>query len=628
MATLTFQPYGKRTKVKVNQTFLEAARANGVYIRSICGAKGLCGKCRIIVHKGKEYLSQPSEAERRIFSEEDLENGFRLACQVTATREGEIVVEVPRESQVDRQRLLLRGLENNAMLAPAVRKITISLEEPSLLDTTSDVDRIVEAVERKTGFRVRIDYETLKRVPHVLRKGKWEVIAVIWRNQEIISVQPGENNEIYGLAVDVGTTKLAGFLLDLNDGKVVAAASMMNPQIAYGEDIISRIRYVMENDANLSRLQQVVVEGVNRLISELCKKAGISPNEIFDAILAGNTAMHHIFLGIPPNYLSQIPYPAALQSPIDVKARDLALNIERGAYLHALPAIAGFVGGDAVADILATGVHEADELSMLVDVGTNTEIVLGNKDRLIACSCASGPAFEGAHIKHGMRAATGAIERIWIDPQNYEVGYKTIGDVKPRGICGSAIVDVVAEMLKVGLVDHSGKFNREAETPRLRLEKKPAEFVIAWNDETSIDSEIVVTQEDIREVQLAKAAIYTGAYMLMRQMKVQLDDIQRIFLAGAFGTYVDPNSARIIGMYPDVPLNKVRFVGNTAGSGARMALLSVAARKKAEDIAKRVKYVELGAEPDFQNEFVKATYFPHQQIARFPSVSKMLGRSL
>jgi len=625
-STFVFQPYGKRLKVTGAKTVLEAAQKIGVNISSICGGKGLCGKCRVIVRRGEEHLSSASQAEKRVLSEDDLKSGFRLACRANVADKGMIVIEVPRESQVDQQRLLLRGVERTVSLAPAVRKVTVHLEKPSLVDVESDVDRLLNAVESRIGQKPKVDYEALRKVPLIIREGDWTVTVTLWRNREVIAVEPGATSDLYGFAVDIGTTKLAAYLLNLTAGRTAATASTMNPQIPYGEDVISRIHYIMEDENNLTRLQEAVVEGINQLIREACQNAGVAPEEIHDMTMAGNTAMHHIFLGIPPNYVSLIPYPAALQSPVDVKARDLRVKIDRGAYVHALPTIAGFVGGDAVADILATGIHESDDLSMVIDIGTNTEIVLGNKAKLTACSCASGPAFEGAHIKFGMRATTGAIEHLWIDPDTYEVGYRTIGDEKPRGLCGSAIVDAAAGMLKAEIIDHRGRFNMRLETPRLRRGDKAGEFVLAWRNEAGIDSDIVVTQSDIREVQLAKAAIFTGTSILMKQMRVSPEMIHKIFLAGAFGNYVDPQNARIIGMYPDVPLERVHFVGNTAGSGARMALLSVEARDMAEEIAKRVEYVELGADPSFQDEFLEATHLPHHEVRRFSNVMKMLRK--
>jgi len=610
---IIFQPYGKMAEASTGSTILDVARDTGVNLNSVCGGEGRCGKCRIIVRSGNELLSSPSKFEKRVFSEEDLSNGFRLACQTTAQHGGVLTVEVPAESRIDQHRLLLMGSEKKVKLAPAVRKVVVALKKPSLLDTRSDVDRLLDALDSKVGLRPIVDYETLKKVPRVVRKKDWVVTVTLWNNREIIAVQPGQVSGCYGFAVDVGTTKLAGYLLDLSNGKIVATASTTNPQIPYGEDVISRIRFATENPENLVKLQQTVIEGVNQLIKETCKDSGVSPDDVYEMTVSGNTAMHHIFLGIPPDNVALMPYPAALQSSMNVKAKELSLNMNRGAYVHVLPTIAGFVGGDAVADILATGIHEADELSMLVDIGTNTEIVLGNKDRLVACSCASGPAFEGAHIKHGMRASTGAIEQVWIDPDTFDVGYKTVENGQPRGLCGSAIVDVVAELFKTKLIDKSGRFNRTLDTPRLRIHEKSAEFVIAWKNESLAETDIVVTQGDIRVIQLAKAAIYSGASILMKHLNVKFHEIQKVFLAGAFGTYVDPLNAKVIGMYPDVSLEKVQFVGNTSGSGARMALLSVEAREVAEKIARFVEYVELGADPSFQNEFLKATYLPHKE---------------
>jgi len=623
---IIFQPHGKRIEVTKGKTLLEAAKDAGININSICGGEGLCGKCRVIIREGKQNLSLPTEAEKRALSKEDLANNFRLACQTKIKKKGLIIIEVPPESQINRQRLLLRGLEREIKPHPAVRRIVVRLKEPSLLDVIADVDRLLETVESEIGLKIKMDYEAMKKAPHVLRRGEWRVSVTLWRDKEIISVEPDLSPDLYGFTVDIGTTKLAGYLVDLNSGKIIATASMMNPQITYGEDVITRIKFASEDEENLKTLNRSVIKGINKLISEACRKAQIPQQKIYDMTVAGNTAMHHIFLGIPPNYVALIPYSAVLQSAVDVKARELGVKINPGAYVHALPTIAGFVGGDAVADVLATEIYKADEISMLIDIGTNTEIVLGDRENLVACSCASGPAFEGAHIKHGMRAISGAIEHIWIDPETFEVGYKTIEDEKPHGLCGSAIIDAVAEMLKTGLIDSSGRFIMKNDTPRLRRNGNHVEFVIAWKDETSNAYDVVVTQNDIREIQLAKAAIYTGASILMKHRKIRPEDLQRIYLAGAFGNYVDPQNAKIIGMYPDVPLERVKFVGNTAGSGARMMLLSVDARETAEDLAKRIKYVELGADPNFQDEFLKATYLPHREPKRFPSVMGILKK--
>jgi len=404
---IVFQPYGKRAEATAGSNVFEVAREIGLNLSSVCGGEGRCGKCRIIIRSGNELLSPPSESEKRLFSEEDLDNGFRLACQTTIRREGMVTVEVPAESRVDQHKFLLIGLEKKVKLAPAVRKVPVTLEKPSLSDTRSDVNRLLDALEAKTGLRPSFDYDALRKVPSAVREKDWVVTVTFWNNRKIIAVQSGQVPGCYGFAVDVGTTKLAGYLLDLNNGKIIASASATNPQIPYGEDVISRIKFASEDLENLTKLQRTVVNGVNQLVKETCNSSGVSPDEIYEMTVSGNTAMHHIFLGIPPDNVALIPYPAALQQSTDVKAKELQLELNRGAYAHILPVIAGFVGGDAVADVLATGIHEADEISMLVDIGTNTEIVLGNKDRLVSCSCASGPAFEGAHINHGMRASTG-----------------------------------------------------------------------------------------------------------------------------------------------------------------------------------------------------------------------------
>jgi len=625
-SSVTFQPEGKRVEVTVGQTLFEAAGKLGVEIQSLCGGRGVCGKCRVIVRSGMDSLSHASDAEERFLSESEIRANFRLACQTVVKGRDAIVVEVPQQSRVAEQRLLLKGLERPVELMPSVRTLSVSLKKPSLLDVESDASRLLRALRSKSGRDLRIDYEALKKIPHALRERDWDATAITWMNRELISIKPGkQSGNLYGMAVDVGTTKIAAYLLNLVTGKILVTVSMMNPQIPYGEDVISRISYIMRDEQNLEKMNRIVISGVNELIDEACQKAGIDIQDTYEMIVVGNTAMHHIFLGISPKYVSLSPYPAVLQSSVDIKARELGLKMNRGAYVHVFPAIAGFVGADAVADALATGIYESEELAMLVDIGTNTEIVLGDREKLLSCSCASGPAFEGAHIKHGMRAATGAIEHIWIDPKTIEVEYSTIGNVKPSGLCGSAIVDAVAQFLKTGIIAPEGNF-QGLETERFRRNENKPEFVIAWRNESSTGDDIVVTQGDVREVQLAKAAIYTGATILMKRMKVDFRDIKKVFIAGAFGNYVDPQSARTIGMFPDVPIQNVQFVGNTAGSGARMALLSTQMRRVAEEVARRIEYIELGADPDFHKEFLNATYFPHKETERFPNVMRLMEK--
>jgi len=389
--------------------------------------------------------------------------------------------------------------------------------------------------------------------------------------------------------------------------------------VSFGADIISRISYANKGEAELKELQSRVVLEVNSLLRECCTRASVKPEEIFQVVVVGNTAMHHIFLGISPEYVALAPYTPALRSPFQTRANEIGIASNAGSVVYVLPCVAGFVGADAVADILATQIHRSSVLSLLVDVGTNTEIVLGDERDLICCSSPSGPAFEGAQIKHGMLAEVGAIERVWVDPQTLEAEYSTIGGEKARGICGSGIIDAVASFRQTGIIDSSGRFNSKTSSKRMRTANGIAEYVLAWKNETQTGYDIVVTQHDIEEVKLAKAAVYAGVTILARHLKVRVNDIKKVFVAGAFGTYIDPQSARTIGMYPGLPLGLISFAGNTAGSGARMTLLSKDQRVEAQRIAEKLRYIELGADPDFKQEFANALYIPHRYADLFPA---------
>jgi len=625
-AEVIFQPEGKRIKVPYGSTILDSARAGGVDLTSICGGKGTCGKCRVIIER-QDNVSSIVSAERKFLSDEEISLGYRLACQTMVY--GSLTVRVPEESRTGRQRLLVESIKTLAPLEPCVRKIFVKLDKPSLQDVRSDADRLLDALRNAYGLdRLRLDYDALKHLPSVLRESNWEVTVVIWDNSLVIDVETGDTSgRIFGYAVDIGTTKIAGYLLDLGSGNVLAVDSLMNPQIPYGEDVIARITYASRGEKELMELQRVLVDGLNRVLRNLLDKTGVSPHEVYEMTVVGNTVMHHLFLGIPPKHVALVPYPPVVRGSINVRARDVGVEINPRGNIHVLPVIGGFVGADTVADILATGLHEREELCMMLDIGTNTEVVLGNRDRLLSCSCASGPAFEGAHIKFGMRAASGAIEEIKINPENLNVEYKTIDGVKPRGICGSAIIDSVAEMFKAGIIDVSGAFNSNVNSERIRRGEDGFEFILAWSYETAIGRDIVITQKDLREVQLAKAAIHTGCTILMNKMGVSEEDIDILFIAGAFGSYINPESARTIGMYPEIPLSKVRIVGNAAGTGARMALTSKSIRLMAEEISRRVNYIELGAEPEFQDEFLNSQFIPYADLTKYPETINML-RSL
>ncbi len=617
-------------EVKAGETLLEALRAQSVNLISMCGGRGTCGKCRIIVPAGSSKLTSVTQTEKTLLSGSEIESGYRLACLTRPVRASRIEVMIPPESEETQQRLMVSGFTPRVKLIPAVRKLFVKLPIPTLEDTTADLERLIQTLNRNKKLKIEeVGHSTLKELPGALRAKNWEVTVSIFKEKEVIRVEPGDKtNSCYGFAVDIGTTKLAGYLIDLRTGQTASTVSSLNPQSKFGSDIISRITYSMRSSDALEELTECIVNGLNKLIHEACQNLGLSTEEIIDVSVTGNTAMHHFLLGVSPRYLSLSPYPAVLRRAMEMRTADLGLKIAPDSKVYTFPVVAGFVGGDAVADIIATEIHSAEEMSMLIDIGTNAEIVLGTKKGLIACSCASGPAFEGAHIRHGMQAAEGAIERIWIDPETLDISYRVIGTTKPIGICGSAIVEGVAEMFRVGILDSRGRIQDGDGNPRIREANGVREVLIVNKEETGVDDDIVITQSDVREIQLAKAAVYTGISTLMKHMHVKPSMIKSVFLAGAFGTYVDPSGARDIGMFPEIPLDIVQFVGNTAGAGARVALVSRRTRELAEEILKKIRYVELGADPDFQKEFVSAIDLPNARRELFPTVNMIIERNL
>ncbi|MEM3004640.1 MAG: ASKHA domain-containing protein, partial [Candidatus Bathyarchaeia archaeon] len=545
-------------------------------------------------------------------------------------RSTRIVVAIPPESEGTKQRLIVAGFMPRLKPDPAVRKFFIKLKRPTLRDTTADLERLIWSLAHIKGLKVKdVGYWTLRDLPSILRAQDWKVTVSVFREQEIIKVEPGDKTRsCYGFAADIGTTKLAGYLVDLRTGKTISTVSSLNPQSKFGSDIISRITYSMSSPGASEELSDCIIKGLNGLIEKACEDSGLPSEDIVDVAVAGNTAMHHFLLGVSTRHLSLSPYPAALRRPMELRAVDLGLKTTLDSRVYIFPIVAGFVGGDAVADILATGMCAAEEMSLLVDIGTNAEIVLGTRNGLAACSCASGPAFEGSHIRHVLQGSVGALERLLIVQETLVFSYWVIGSTKPVGLCGSAIVEGVAEMLRVGIVDSRGRIQHRGGCDRVREVDGVREIVIVDKEEAGIDEDIVITQSDVREIQLAKAAIHAGISILMKHMHTRPSMIKRFFLAGAFGTYVDPKSACTIGMFPEIPLDRIRFVGNTAGSGARMALLSQRTRGQVDRILEKIRYVELGADPDFQREFVEAIDLPHARMELFPNFSRIAKRNL
>jgi uncharacterized 2Fe-2S/4Fe-4S cluster protein (DUF4445 family) len=650
MFKVIFQPAGRRGEIEEGTTILKAAQRLGVDLEALCGDKKVCGKCKVRIEEGyfeKDNIEsgmkhitplEPTPDELKHIKTED-GPGIRLACSCEI--HGDLKVFVPERSRAGKQVVRKAAKELSIALDPAVKKYTISLAAPTLHDmTTGDYERVVKALEDTYGLRdLTFDYEVLLQLQDALRAGEWTITVTVWMDREIIKVEPGHVDVCYGLAVDIGTTTCVGYLCDLSTGKVINTESMMNPQVPYGEDVMSRITYAMTNPEGLRTMQEAIITGLNEIIDKVVsevRKNGPHPGfAIDDLTIVFNTAMHHIFLGLNPIHIGRSPFIPAVQKSLDIKARDLGIRINPSAYLHVLPLEAGFVGADNVGVLIAQEQYFQDEMVLIIDIGTNGELLLGNKDRVCSTSCATGPAFEGAQIKFGMRAAPGAIEKVKIDPATKEPLYKVIGKadwhthiegkINAKGICGSAIIDVIAEMFMAGIIDKTGKFVMDLGTNRVRRDAagKP-EYVLAWAEETSINQDITVTQADVRALQLAKGALYTGAKLMMQKMGVT--KLDRVELAGAFGSHIDREASLTLGMFPDVPIDKVVVVGNAAGDGARMALLNKVKREEADERARWVEFVEIATEPTFEKEFMQAMHIPHMKD-KFPNLKAMLEKS-
>ncbi|MFH1756885.1 MAG: ASKHA domain-containing protein [Pseudomonadota bacterium] len=640
--TVFFQPSGGRGLVEKGKTILQAAHELGVSIESVCGGKHTCGKCKVRIEEGifeggslksrRENLSFFPPEENKFIEEKERKKGYRLAC--VAELRGDVLINVPGESQVAQQTIRKDVHQKTTDLNPGVKSYYVELTPPTLQEPLGDFERLRQKLAVNYGLRdLTMDFSSLQTLPRILRAGNWKITAFVWMDREILDVQPGKVEDFFGLAVDIGTTTVAVYLCNLKNGQVVATESIMNPQVIFGEDVMTRITYAMNDRENgLKRLRAAIIEGLNDLTQSAGRSAGIMPEEILEMVVVGNTAMHHIFLGIDPGNLGLSPFPPAVHHSLDVKARDLGLKIHPAANIHMLPIEAGFVGADNVGVLISEEPYSREEISLIIDVGTNGELLLGNKRRLLCASCATGPAFEGAHIKFGMRAAPGTIERVRIDPDTLEVRYKVIGlekwsdeylpaEIQARGICGSGIIEIVAEMFRAGVLERNGRINNSITSDRMRKKDQDSEFIIARAEETAIGRDITISTADIRAVQLAKGALYAGAKILMKVLGVKR--LEKVILAGGFGSYIDSQRAMILGMFPDCDLQKVFSVGNAAGEGACLAILNREKRTEADRMARQVEYIELTTHPDFTEEFVNAMVIPHMRDD-FPHLQDIL----
>jgi len=635
------EPIGKRIFLENPQNGLKALHDGGIELKSVCAGKGTCGKCRILMLENA--APPPTDQELKTLGSDEIEHGIRLACQQVFDRD--IAIYISASSLTEQQKLQVTGDEADIKVDPVIKKYYIELKPPALSDMEADFSRIQNALKNKFKIDVkRIDYTVLKKMPQLLRQNSWKVTVTV-RDDEIIYIEGQDKSALsYGIAIDLGTTKIATLLVDLNTGHTIGKKGAMNPQISYGEDVMSRINYAMQDQQSAARMTNAVVEQINKTIAELAGECGIETDDIAELTIVGNTAMHHLMIGLPVRQLGLSPFIAITDGPLELKARDAGFNICPGAYLYLMPVIAGFVGSDHLAMVLASRIAEHAGNVLGIDIGTNTEIVLKTNKGMESVSTASGPAFEGAHIRYGMRAASGAIERVIIDPATCVPKIQVIGDKKPAGICGSGILDAVAELLKARIINARGKFQPQsgclcadskgglqyilepsAHNNRLNCANEKTGSAAGKNQGNGsssalnhelghmcpcLDGKVSIGQKDIVEIQLAKSAIRTGIEILLESAGISFDKIDKIVVAGAFGSYIDPKNVVDIGMFPDVSLKKIVQVGNAAAVGAKMALVSKSERKNAEDIARKIKYLELTIFPSFSDHFAKSTLFP------------------
>jgi uncharacterized 2Fe-2S/4Fe-4S cluster protein (DUF4445 family) len=642
-----FMPSGKRGRFPVGTGVLDAARQLGVYVESVCGGRATCGRCQVSVQEGHfakhgitsvaDHLSGIGPKEERYDRVRGLPDGRRLSCSAQIL--GDLVIDVPQDTVINAQVVRKAADERVYERSPAVRMCYVEVEEPDMEKPLGDLDRLKEALATQWHFHdVEVDFHLVPQVQSILRMGEWKVTAAIHKDRDddrprLIALYPGLKNEAYGIACDIGSTTIAMHLSSLLSGRTVASAGTSNPQIRFGEDLMSRVSYVMMNPDGREAMTLAVRDALNGLIDQVCQHGGIARSDILDSVFVGNPIMHHLFLGIDPTELGGAPFALAVSGAVEVKSQEIGLPMNAGTRTYVLPCIAGHVGADAAAATLAEGPHRQDEMMLLVDIGTNAEIMLGNAARVVAASSPTGPAFEGAEISSGQRAAPGAIERVRIDPVTLEPRFRVIGvepwsdepgfgeaaaQVGVTGICGSGIIEVIAEMFLAGIISEDGVVEGSLadRSPRIIANGRTFSYLVQEGS-----PRITVTQNDVRAIQLAKAALYAGVKLLMDKQGVE--QVDRIGLAGAFGTFIDPKYALVLGLVPDCGLDKVKAVGNAAGTGARMCLLNRGYRREIEETVRRIDKIETALEPKFQEHFVAAMALPNK-VDSFPNLARVV----
>jgi uncharacterized 2Fe-2S/4Fe-4S cluster protein (DUF4445 family) len=637
---IVFLPHETEMTVPDGETIIHAAMEAGVHINASCGGEGVCGKCRVRIEEG---MVEGGISEK--ISQEDQDKGFRLACQ--AAVKSDLTVRIPVESALDAsalraqmaprktahvQAIDFNELKEKGLFVAPVEKKSLQLPEPTLQDNLSDITRLISYLKAQHNeHRLDVALSVIRKIPEVIRQKDFEVTATLVRpvrdvgKTRLINVQAGDTTpRSYAIAMDIGTTTIYGQVIDLISGAVLAEHGDFNGQISYGEDVISRIVYA-EKQGGLQRLHEVVIKTINNILARIIKQSGIDHEDLSTITLAGNTTMTQLMLKINPRFIRRSPYvPAATLYP-PTRAKDLGMAV--GDHVSALvyPAVSSYVGGDIVAGVMGSGIYRTEKLTLYMDVGTNAEIVIGNQDWLACAACSAGPAFEGGGLKYGMRAEKGAIEDFSIDPVTYEPMIITIGNVRPKGICGSGLITMVATLFEMGIMNNLGKFNRDLATDRIRENEGVYEYVLAWKDETQIDHDVVLTEIDIENLIRAKGAIYSGCMTLLTEVGMNIQDIEHIILAGGFGSYVDLEKAMVIGLLPEMDPAKVTFIGNGSLMGARMSSLTNRIRKDVVEVTEKMTNFELSDTPSYMDNYIAALFLPHTDINQFPKLKTRLG---
>jgi uncharacterized 2Fe-2S/4Fe-4S cluster protein (DUF4445 family) len=647
-----FLPSDKQVKAAPGDILVDVAMDAGIHINAACGGEGACGKCRILLKSGEVETKNNSK-----LTPEEFKKGYRLACQSTIT--GDITVEIPETATLDQSVLksspdqndphdgrrvvpweidkLISGVEYN----PALKKYNVTIDPPTLDDNTSDLSRLLRALKQQHNLEsISIDFLLLKKISHILRDADWNVTVTLVqtrmesqlaehqlhgsRRPKMISVEPGDTTgKHYSIVLDIGTTTLWGQLIDLNSKKALAEASEYNPQVTFGDDVITRIVFSQKKDG-LERLQKAAIKSLNKIINDLLNSSKVERQHISHITAAGNTVMTHLLLGLDPKFIRETPYTPVANFFPPIRAIRIGLELSDYVYLYTFPSVASYVGGDIVSGVLSSGIYKDSRLTLYIDIGTNGEIVVGNSDWLMTASCSAGPAFEGGGLKYGMRATTGAIERFHINPETLEPMIRTIGNVKPKGICGSGAIIILAEFLRTGVIDQSGKFNCSCTTSRIRPCPEGSEYVLAYKEDTKAEEDIVITEADIDNLIRAKAAMFAGYQCLLNKVGLTFQDLERVIIAGAFGNFIDLKEAIVIGLLPEIPTERYSFIGNGSLLGAKLISLSNELLDDGEKIARKMTNVELSEDHSFMDKYMAALFLPHTDSTIFPETFRII----